>query len=342
MAEAANLLSEGDIDVSNVRPAYEASLAHGESEAALTDALGWSRALLEEDGASVSGESTYRHMERMFARDGYPAFVLDAVSRHGAASLGVVGLACKTAPTVGEAIARHGRHQHLTNRTAVYEGAVREDGFVIEERRDDPCLGSQLISDYTMLVAQHLLSTLGGSALRPRLVRSRRESLSSEERATLERWLDAPIETGHACAAIVYDAAVWSAPVPTADPELRAYFDAILERATPGQPEEPGIVREVRVALRETMARGTPSVAEVGRALGIGERTLQRRLAAEGTSFARTLESTRKALAEAYLSDPSLTLAEVAYLLGYGEQPSFYRAFRRWFDTTPDAFRKAR
>ena len=62
MAEAANRLPELDIDVCNVRPAFEASLAAGVSEAELEWRLGWTRALIETDGATVSGASTYEHM----------------------------------------------------------------------------------------------------------------------------------------------------------------------------------------------------------------------------------------------------------------------------------------
>ncbi len=52
------------------------------------------------------------------------------------------------------------------------------------------------------------------------------------------------------------------------------------------------------------------------------------------------LESTRRGLARGYLANPDLSLAEVAYLLGYAEQASFFRAFKRWHGTTPAAFRR--
>jgi AraC-like DNA-binding protein len=64
-------------------------------------------------------------------------------------------------------------------------------------------------------------------------------------------------------------------------------------------------------------------------------------LAASGQSFNALLDATRKRAAEQYLSDARLSIAEVAYLLGYSEPAAFHRAFRRWTRMTPQTFRRA-
>lgn len=48
----------------------------------------------------------------------------------------------------------------------------------------------------------------------------------------------------------------------------------------------------------------------------------------------------RRELALRYLEDPSLTLTEIGFLLGFVELSSFHRAFRRWTGTTPGQYRK--
>jgi len=80
-------------------------------------------------------------------------------------------------------------------------------------------------------------------------------------------------------------------------------------------------------------ARGSATI------LGMSERTLQRRLAAEGTSFQRLLDDTRRELARHYLGQRNLSLADIAYLLGFTDQSSFFRAARRWFGSSPGHFR---
>ena len=76
--------------------------------------------------------------------------------------------------------------------------------------------------------------------------------------------------------------------------------------------------------------------------LGVSERTLQRRLTELGRSFSDVVEDFRREEAARLLATPGLHLVEVAGRLGYAEQTSFTRAFRRWTGTTPGAWRAGR
>jgi AraC-like DNA-binding protein len=78
----------------------------------------------------------------------------------------------------------------------------------------------------------------------------------------------------------------------------------------------------------------------VARDLGTSRRTLQRRLADAGASYQGLLDETRREAAERYLTESSLSIAEVAYLLGYSEPSAFHRAFKRWFGRSPQGFRE--
>jgi AraC-like DNA-binding protein len=342
MSEPDNPLSEGDIEATNVLPAYLTSLHFGVTEEELERDLGWRRSDLERRGARVRGASTVQHIEIMYRKPRYEDFVLAATNAHEGGSLGIVGLACKTAASVGDAMACHGRYQHLTNRTARYETIVAGERVTLREHRPGPDrAGSLLLSDYTLLVAVRLLRLVAGSALHPLAVRSRRPAIPHHERARFEGFLGAEIATGSRYAELVFDASIVSLPIAQADPELAGYFHGVLARAAPPPCLEAALLTEVRVAIRERLHGGSPAVDEVARALRIGPRTLQRRLVAAGSSFAALLERTRRELADGYLRQPDLTLVEVAYLLGYAEQASFYRAFRRWFGATPDAYRRS-
>lgn len=71
----------------------------------------------------------------------------------------------------------------------------------------------------------------------------------------------------------------------------------------------------------------------------MSDRTLQRRLTDEKVSFMHLLTQARHEQALEYLSDPSLNIKEVAFLIGYEDQNSFYRAFRLWEGDTPSNWR---
>ncbi len=342
MADPVNVLTDPDIDASNVRPAFEASLRFGATEDELKQ-LGWDRASLEAIGARVSGESTYRHMELMAAKPDYPRFVLAAVGLHTASSMGAVGLACRSCSTLAEAFACHRRFQHLTNRTAEYVVSVDDEALTITEHRVGAARpGNLLVSDYTMLVAVQLLRAVAAVPLEIRELRSRRVAMPDAERLAYEAFLGAPVTGGAEHAQLLLDPASARAPIVTADKELATYFERVLRRAAGTTEGEAQVISDTRKSIRMRLFRGAPTAADVAKALGLGARTYQRRLAGLGHSFAAILEDTRRSMAEDLLADSSVTLAEVAYLLGYNDTTSFHRAFKRWHQMTPDAFRRSR
>jgi len=71
----------------------------------------------------------------------------------------------------------------------------------------------------------------------------------------------------------------------------------------------------------------------------MSERSLQRKLSAEATTFDQLLDELRHGLSLRYLADPRISIAETAYLLGYSEPSAFHRAFKRWTGQTPSQAR---
>ncbi len=92
---------------------------------------------------------------------------------------------------------------------------------------------------------------------------------------------------------------------------------------------------KTREEIIRRLAAGEPRREEIARAIHLSDRTLTRRLNDEGTSFQKLLDETRCDLARNYLARPKMTLAEVAYLLGFADQSAFFRACKRWFDSSP-------
>jgi AraC-like DNA-binding protein len=97
---------------------------------------------------------------------------------------------------------------------------------------------------------------------------------------------------------------------------------------------------DVRRALVPRLAGGDTRIEAVARALATSARSLQRRLTAAGITYRHLLDVARKEEAERYLSDSRLSVGEVAYLLGFSEPAAFNRAFRRWRNEKPQAFRQ--
>lgn len=132
----------------------------------------------------------------------------------------------------------------------------------------------------------------------------------------------------------------WRSPILSADASLARLLEEharVLARRVPVAPS--GFPAEVQKMIAAAPAEGG-SVENVARALHVSMRTLQRRLVASGTTFREVSDAVRSQLAEGYLADPAVSIAEVAFLLGFSEQSSFNRAFRRWTGVSPGRWRK--
>jgi AraC-like DNA-binding protein len=116
------------------------------------------------------------------------------------------------------------------------------------------------------------------------------------------------------------------------EPELRTRL-AELDSSVP-------ISQRVRAALHEALPSGLMAMDIVSRKLAVSKRTLQRRLEDEGTSYLTVLRHTRESLARHYLQHTAVPIAEIAFLLGFGEPSSFFRAFRDWTGQSPEALRR--
>jgi len=96
---------------------------------------------------------------------------------------------------------------------------------------------------------------------------------------------------------------------------------------------------QVKAKIAEIFPDHPPTLHEVADALHLTERSLQRRLKDEGTTFQDLLEEVRKGLALSLLGQKKLAVNEIAYLLGYAEPSVFRRAFKRWTGQSPRGFR---
>lgn len=140
---------------------------------------------------------------------------------------------------------------------------------------------------------------------------------------------------------IVFSARDLDRPHRTANLHLASVLEAHAVAALAKLPAAGDTVSAVRKeVLARLIAGEDPSLPTVARALGTSPRTLQRRLAALGTSHVEVVDGARSELARRYVLDRSLPLVEVAYALGFSDQTAFHRAFVRWTGSAPGAYRR--
>jgi AraC-like DNA-binding protein len=99
-----------------------------------------------------------------------------------------------------------------------------------------------------------------------------------------------------------------------------------------------GVAGEVYQIIASTPGH-SPIMENVAKQLATTERTLNRKLSAEGTSFTQILDDVRCNLAKEYLRSTKLTIEDISELVGFSEAANFRHAFRRWTGTTPAHYR---
>jgi AraC-like DNA-binding protein len=107
-------------------------------------------------------------------------------------------------------------------------------------------------------------------------------------------------------------------------------FESILRSRAEHLERDQSAEAAVRAAIRDAMGADPPTLERVAAALHVSDRTLQRRLSDEGTSFAVLLDAARREFTEVWLREGRLTRIEIAYLLGFSHPSSLSRALRRW------------
>jgi AraC-like DNA-binding protein len=128
-------------------------------------------------------------------------------------------------------------------------------------------------------------------------------------------------------------------PFLTVNDAMWSIFEPELTRRLKSLIQEAAFQERVRACLIEIMASGQTSMEDVASRLAVSNRTLQRRLQAEGTTFQKVLDNLREELARSYLTTSDYSSGQIAFLLGYEEPNSFYRAFRSWTGQTPEYVR---
>jgi AraC-like DNA-binding protein len=151
-----------------------------------------------------------------------------------------------------------------------------------------------------------------------------------------------PVDFESAHNRMYIDRSAWDTPTTDAQAGvlqvLTEHADLLLQKL----PRAPDLVERTRQAIAERLRGGDSSLESVARGLGTSGRSLQRHLRELGYSYNALSAEVRAATARLYLEQPDIAIAEVAYLLGFADQSTFNRAFKRWTGHTPARARSPR
>jgi AraC-like DNA-binding protein len=178
-----------------------------------------------------------------------------------------------------------------------------------------------------------------GRSIAPKRVEFRRPE---SNRRLYEKHFGCPVKFGARHNMLLFRAEDLAQPFLTHNPDLLEMVAPQLEAELTRQLAQSPLKEQVKGILKTFLAGQKPRLEDVAVQLRVSPRTLQRRLLADRITFQQLVEEARRELAQHYLLQSSLELNETAYLLGYEDPNSFFRAFHRWEGTSPGEWRSAR
>jgi AraC-like DNA-binding protein len=251
---------------------------------------------------------------------------------------GLLFYVAASSETLGEALERVQRYSSIVNAGVVLDCATAGDLRISVSYAGVTRHSDRQQMEFLVTIVIGMCRMLTNRRLTPTAVRFAHQRLSDP--SEFERFVGCQIAFGEGADEIVFDRSARQLHVAGADPYLNEMLVRFCEEALVHRRRDASSLRiAIENAITPLLPHGRARIDIVARKLGLSRRTLARRLAADGLSFSEVLDQLRSDLAARYLGAGDLTIAQIAWLLGYRGVSAFTHACKRWTGTTPGQIR---
>ena len=265
-----------------------------------------------------------------------PDFGRRLALRQGVEILGPVGVAARTAPTVGAALAAVGQYMSVYSPAlviSIQSVSSRTSQFVWRLRTERPQTHRQS-AELGLGVSLRVFRVLAGEDFTPTEVQLRHAPLAAPEE--YEDYFGAPVKFSESDYGFSFPSEILARRL-SSDASVHDVVREYLSSVVTPLDDETGDA--VRLLIRRMLPTGGLALELVASHLAVHPRTLQRQLAQVGSSFAEIVDNVRREEAERYLTGTRMPLSQIAGLLGYSEQSVLSRSCQRWFGRSPRSMR---
>jgi AraC-like DNA-binding protein len=241
-----------------------------------------------------------------------------------------------SSPTLGAAFERVCRYQRLIHESSQVRLVTSADCAVLSHRLAAGMAAPRQTAELLLAAWVRTGRVATGTKWSP--VEVRFAHRAPRDWREHERFFGAPVRFATGENALVLPAALLELPCRRTDPSLLSVLDRYAADRL-GAPAAATFAGRAGAVLFDELQAGHVTAHRLAARLAVSVRTLHRSLAAEGTSYRQLLDQQRLDIAERHLMDDRVSVAEVAFLVGFSELSAFHRAFKRWTGRTPAAFR---
>ena len=301
---------------------------------AMLRAVGISRQTLEDPDARLEASKVSALWTKAYELSGDPVLSLHTAEALPLGAYKVIDYMAFNAATVGEAFRYSARYFWIIN-TAI-RLPIDETGDVVTFDVVDesgPAGVSRPYAEYCLAAfVLRVREATGVSFPVRKITFTHRTPPDVREH---ERIFGCPVEFESGHNRLTIDREAWETPTNRSNPGVLQVLIEHAELLLEKLPRGPDLVDRTRRAIGERLRGGDSSVESVARHLSMSARSLQRHLQELGYSYQALADEVRSATARLYLEQPDIAISEIAYLLGFADQSTFNRAFKRWTGDSP-------
>jgi AraC-like DNA-binding protein len=265
-------------------------------------------------------------------------FGLKAGAGVGPASFNVVSYLLQSAPTLRAALALVQKYQRLISDGGRFQTITGPEAcWVVYHPRQGALAFSPHQIESVLAAVVVFARWVTGSALRPQRVQLSQARIGPL--AGYREVFQCPVDFEQAFSGVLLANAQLDAPLPQANAQLAQAHQQQAAARLAALSRQDGLEQTLRMWIASQLQGQAPARAQAARALGLSERTLARRMRAEGLSYSALLDGVRRDAALQAVAQTTRALSDIALALGYAEPSVFTRAFRRWTGATPGQWR---
>lgn len=299
---------------------------------------GLTPSLFEQERVLVTTEQLFGIYEGLARVSQDPAIGLKVAMEGRVERYDPVAIAALYARSFGDALERMQRYKQLTCPEAIHVTVKGSECLVQFEWLLASELEPAVLIDICFAWVAEIAARGSDASIKPLRIEFQR---AEAQRPMYEAHFGCPVVFDAPRNTLVFAAADLAHPFVTHNAEVLSMVAPQLEAELAQQLASRTFRERVKVVLKRQLAGQRPELRVVARELGVSTRTLQRRLTDETVTFQQLVAEARRELAHHYLRESRLELNETAYLLGYEDANSFFRAFQQWEGTSPGEWRAA-
>ncbi|WP_206484178.1 AraC family transcriptional regulator [Thalassotalea sp. G2M2-11] len=248
---------------------------------------------------------------------------------------GILGYIAYTSPTLKAALLNQRKFQGLVGNLGTPLQEFKQDVMVLKWLPAYRCSHhtvEEIITGWATMAQQ-----LCNQSFRPRCIYFSHSCQT--ELSAYQRYFNCDVVFDSDFDGIEVELSVLDIPLTKYNPEVNDLLCAHAAK-TVNSLIESSPVEIITEFIRNQLPLGVPEIEDAAQSLQMSVRTLQRKLSDHQLTFSSLVDTIRKELAISYLTNTNTKIIYISQMLGFSEQSSFQRAFKRWLGQTPKQYRE--